>query len=86
MIFYLLPSLKEELGKNYQPGSTVEIGCGICWDWKIYPILKIGIAGDCTLGKALSKLKVKYSIDILGKNNTILKGHVIFLMADREKE
>ncbi len=72
-------SLAESEGgtwKNYQPGSTVEIGCGICWDWKIYPILKIGIAGDCTLGKALSRLKVKYSIDILGKNNTILKGHV----------
>ena len=61
--------------KDLKPDMTVEVFPGICLEWKLYPILRVGLT-DGLIKKLCSKLSVKTSIEILGSKNTILKGHI----------
>ncbi len=51
---------------------------GVCLEWKLYPILRVGLSGTCVVGEIAKKLNVSASIEVLGSENTVLKGHIDF--------
>lgn len=66
--------------KNYEQekGNSIEIIKGVCVDWNLYPIVRIGIDGECLGGKLAKKLGVAVSVEVLGSKTTSLKGHIDF--------
>lgn len=77
----ILDKAKSEGGtwNNYVPGRQVDIMCGICLDWKVYPILKVGIEKESTVGKIMSGFNKSISKEFLNsESNAILKGHIDF--------
>lgn len=65
---------------NYEQekDNNIEIIKGVCADWKLYPIVKIGIDGKSLVGKLAKKFGVSVSVEVLGSKNTILQGHIDF--------
>ena len=55
--------------------TEVELGTGICLEWGLYPILRIGVT-DGLIETICDKLSVKTTIDILGAKNIKFKGHI----------
>lgn len=49
-----------------------------CCDWRVYPILRIGISESCLIGKLAAKWKLSVQFEVLGSKNEklILKGHI----------
>lgn len=62
----------------YVEGNSVTISKKVCLDWKLYPILNLGIDPKCILGKIADKLDFKVSVEFLGSDNAFLKGHIDF--------
>lgn len=66
--------------KGYQEGMSVSLNKGNCMEWKLYPILKIGIDGSSLVGKLAKSFKVTLTIEFLGESKDIgvIKGHIDF--------
>lgn len=63
--------------KNYTPGQQVEVTCLICLDWKVYPIVKIGIDNSSLVAKLIPNKELE--VELLNENNAaFLKGHIDF--------
>lgn len=54
----------------------VSLRFDLCFDLVIYPVVKIGVDEETLAGDILSKLKVKYSAELLGENDAFFKMHV----------
>ena len=64
--------------KGYQKGMSVALKKGNCMEWKLYPILKIGIDGSSLVGKLAKSFKVTLTVQFLGENSDfgVIKGHI----------
>lgn len=58
--------------------GDITIHKGICLEWKLYPIVRLGIDGKSEAGKIAKKFGVNVSVEILGSKNTKLQGHIDF--------
>lgn len=54
----------------------VQLKKGICVKWNLYPILRVGIGAKSLIGELLKDAKVSLSIEILGSESTVAKGHI----------
>ncbi len=61
---------------DYTSSADIKLMKGVCLEWKLYPILKFGIDGECLFGKLAKKLNVQVSVEFLGKNDAFLEGHI----------
>jgi hypothetical protein len=73
----------ESLGFSYddiqEVGGTVQLRRGICLDWSLYPILRVNLGGSKSLvGKLAKSFGLSLSLEILGDDDTFLKGHIDF--------
>lgn len=57
-------------------GDSVRLGKGICVEWALYPILKLEISGQSLVGKLAKNFGVTLSLEVLGSDDTFLKGHM----------
>lgn len=58
--------------------GNITIHKGICFEWKLYPIVRFGIDGKSLVGEIAKKFSVSLTVEILGSKNTILQGHIDF--------
>lgn len=61
---------------NYQAGASVKLLKGVCFEWKLYPILRFGCTGKSLINELAKKFEVELSIEFLGSKNTLIKGHI----------
>ena len=74
-----LLKLAESVGgtwDNYSPGSSINLESRHCFEWKIYPILRLNL-GDGLLPELLSKLNIKVTVNFV-PDVTIAEGHIDF--------
>lgn len=72
-----MEAFAKEKGGNYiatADGSSVEVLKGFCLEWKLYPIIRLGM-GDGLLPNLLKSAKVSLSYEFLGSSNPICSGH-----------
>lgn len=61
---------------NSFKGSSVASNSGICFEWKLKPVIKVGIGSTTLVGKLLDNLKIDASLDIVKwLDIPSLKGH-----------
>ena len=75
-----LESFAKDKGGTYkasQDGESVELFRGFCFEWKLYPIIRLSL-GDGLLPNLLKSAKVTLSYEFLGEKNVLLTGHLDF--------
>lgn len=75
-----LEAFAKEQGGNYiatQDGASVQLFRGFCFEWKLYPIIRLSM-GDGLLPNLLKSAKVSLSVEFLGEKNVLLTGHLDF--------
>ena len=59
--------------------TTITFAPGFCFDWRVYPIVKVSVGSKKSLvGKLMTKFEVEFSYEILGEDDAILWGHYDF--------
>ncbi len=74
---------KYNIDKN---AKEVNLYNKVCYDWAVYPIVKISVSEKCLVSKLVKKVaeeiadegKISLSIEIVGKDDVSLKGHIEF--------
>lgn len=76
-----IAAFAQQQGGSYEiekAGDSVRLIKGVCLEWALYPILKIEISGESLVGKLAKNFGVTVSLEVLGDDNTFLKGHIDF--------
>ena len=63
---------------NYEKGVAVELQPGVCYEWKLYPIVRVGLGGSTLVGKLAKNFKLTVSLEICGSKTPFLSGHIDF--------
>lgn len=64
--------------KNYTPETEVSLLKGVCFEWTFYPVLRIKLDESSLIGKAVKKLKLDFTVEVLGEKTPLAKGHIDF--------
>lgn len=68
-----------EWGTTESTPTTITFVPGFCFDWRLYPILRLNLGGKNSLvGKITASFKLELSKEFLGEDNPILSGHYDF--------
>lgn len=76
-----IAAFAQQQGGDYKiehAGDSVRLIKGVCITWALYPILKIEVSGESLVGKLAKNFGVTVSLEVLGDDNTFLKGHIDF--------
>ena len=61
--------------KGYKAGSEIKISPKLCFEWSLYPIVRVKASVDVTVfGKKI--LSLEGSKEFIGSKNTLAKGHI----------